>query len=173
MADSHLVSFEGFGFRYKRARQWALTDIDLSMRRGELLGVVGPSGAGKSTLAASIGAFIPHLIRGEVAGRLLVDGKDTAGLSPRDLAGVVGTVFQDFESQIFSSRVDVETAFGPENLGLSRDEIVSRVRRSLALVSLTHKKDRVPADLSGGRSSGSSSPRSWQWSPVSWYLTNR
>jgi len=150
MPHPHSISFTGYGFRYKRARQWALTGIDLSIGRGELLGILGPSGAGKSTLAASIGAFIPHLIKGEVSGRLLVEGMETATHSPRDLAGVVGTVFQDFESQIFSSRVDVETAFGPENLGLSRDEIVSRVQRSLALVSLTEKKDHVPTDLSGG-----------------------
>jgi energy-coupling factor transporter ATP-binding protein EcfA2 len=150
MSHPNVISFEGYGFRYKRARESALAGIDLAVGRGELLGIVGPSGAGKSTLAASVGAFIPHLIKGDVSGRLLIDGVDTLSLSPRDLAGVVGTVFQDFESQIFSSRVDVETAFGPENLGLDRDEIVSRVRRSLALVSLAEKKNRVPAELSGG-----------------------
>lgn len=150
MTHPHLISFEHYGFRYRRAGEWALSDIDLSVADGELLGVVGPSGAGKSTLAASVGAFIPNLIRGEITGRLIVDGRETAVNSPRDLAGIVGTVFQDFESQIFSSRVDIETAFGPENLGLSRTEIVSRVHSSLASVCLTGKKDRVPSDLSGG-----------------------
>lgn len=145
-----LLSFERYGFRYRKAIRWALSDIDLAVHEGELLGVVGPSGAGKSTLAASIGAFIPGLIRGETAGRLVVDGRSTEAASPRELAGIVGTVFQDFESQIFSSRVDVEAAFGPENLGLSRSEIVTRVNRSLGLVNLTEKKGRVPSDLSGG-----------------------
>jgi len=145
-----LVSFEQYGFRYRRSTRPALSDIDIAVAEGELLGVVGPSGAGKSTLAASIGAFIPSLIKGETTGRLVVDGQSTEAVSPRDLAGIVGTVFQDFESQIFSSRVDVETAFGPENLGLARHEIVSRVNRSLAAVSLSEKKDRVPSDLSGG-----------------------
>jgi energy-coupling factor transport system ATP-binding protein len=145
-----LLSFERYGFRYRRAVNWALSDIDLAVGQGELLGIVGPSGAGKSTLAASIGAFIPSLIRGETDGKLVVDGRTTETSSPRDLAGIVGTVFQDFESQIFSSRVDVETAFGPENLGLKRNEIVSRVNRSLALVNLTEKKLRIPSDLSGG-----------------------
>jgi energy-coupling factor transporter ATP-binding protein EcfA2 len=150
MTHPHILSFEHYGFRYRRAREWALVDIDLAVAEGELIGIVGPSGAGKSTLAASVGAFIPNLIRGEITGRLVVDGRETAVTSPRDLAGIVGTVFQDFESQIFSSRVDIETAFGPENLGLSRTEILSRVRRSLASVSLTEKKGRVPSDLSGG-----------------------
>ncbi len=150
MTHAHPVSFERYGFRYKRAHNWALSDIDLAVADGELLGIVGPSGAGKSTLAASVGAFMPSLIKGEIRGRVVVDGRETAAGSPRDLAGIVGTVFQDFESQIFSSRVDVETAFGPENLGLSRREILSRVKRSLASVRLTDKKDRVPSDLSGG-----------------------
>jgi energy-coupling factor transport system ATP-binding protein len=150
MTHPHLVSFEHYGFKYRRAREWSLADIDLVVAEGEFLGVVGPSGAGKSTLAASIGAFMPSLIKGEVTGRLVVDGRETTVISPRDLAGIVGTVFQDFESQIFSSRVDVETAFGPENLGLSRNEILSRVKKSLESVHLTEKKDRVPSDLSGG-----------------------
>jgi energy-coupling factor transport system ATP-binding protein len=145
-----LLSFDHYGFRYRKARQWALSDIDLAVEEGELLGIVGPSGAGKSTLAASVGAFIPGLIRGETAGRLIVDGRSSGAASPRELAGIVGTVFQDFESQIFSSRVDVEAAFGPENLGIPRTEIVSRVNRSLAMVNLTEKKGRVPSDLSGG-----------------------
>jgi energy-coupling factor transporter ATP-binding protein EcfA2 len=150
MTHPHLVSFEHYGFKYRRAREWSLADIDLAVAEGEFLGVVGPSGAGKSTLAASIGAFMPSLIKGEVTGRLVVDGRETTETSPRDLAGIVGTVFQDFESQIFSSRVDVETAFGPENLGLSRNEILSRVKKSLESVHLIEKKDRVPSDLSGG-----------------------
>ncbi len=144
------ISFEKFCFRYRKSALWALSDIDLSVEKGEFLGIVGPSGAGKSTLAAAIGAFIPHLVRGQTKGGLLVDGTDTGNCSPRDLAGIVGTVFQDFESQIFSSRADIEVAFGPENLGLPRSEIVSRVKRSLAYVSLTEKATRVPASLSGG-----------------------
>jgi energy-coupling factor transporter ATP-binding protein EcfA2 len=150
MTHPHLLSFERYGFRYRRAPEWALADIDLAVDKGELLGVVGPSGAGKSTLAASVGAFIPSLIRGEVKGRVVIDGRETTACSPRDLAGIVGTVFQDFESQIFSSRVDIETAFGPENLGLPRPEIVRRVTDALASVFLTDKKGRVPSDLSGG-----------------------
>jgi energy-coupling factor transporter ATP-binding protein EcfA2 len=144
------ISFEGFCFTYKKSDLPALSDIDLAVGTGELVGVVGPSGAGKSTLAAAVGAFIPHLIKGQTTGRLVVAGRDTGDVSPRDLAGVVGTVFQDFESQIFSSRVDIETAFGPENLGFSRDEIVDRVGRALASVGLFEKATRVPSSLSGG-----------------------
>jgi energy-coupling factor transport system ATP-binding protein len=99
---------------------------------------------------AAVGSFIPHLIRGELTGSVEVFGAGTDTRPPGEFAGILGMVFQDFEAQIFSSRVDIEAAFGPENLGLSRREIVRRVTDSLAFTGLASKAHRVPATLSGG-----------------------
>ena len=97
------------------------------MRPGERVAVLGPSEAGKSTLALCLQGLIPRLIKGEFRGEIEVDGVLTATCRPRQLAGRVGILLQDFEAQLFSTRVDQEVAFGPENLGLPREELRRRV----------------------------------------------
>ena len=79
-----------------------------------------------------------------------MDGVLTTSCRPRQLAGRVGILLQDFEAQLFSTRVDQEVAFGPENLGLPREELRRRVAECLALVGLEGLDDREPATLSGG-----------------------
>jgi energy-coupling factor transport system ATP-binding protein len=91
------------------------------------------------------------MIKGEVRGRVEVDGCLTTACRPRELAARVGILLQDFEAQLFCTRVDQEVAFGPENLGLPREELVRRVRKSLAQVGLSGFEHREPATLSGGQ----------------------
>jgi energy-coupling factor transporter ATP-binding protein EcfA2 len=91
------------------------------------------------------------MIKGEFRGRVEVAGCLTQHFWPRDLASRVGVLFQDFEAQLFSTLVDQEVAFGPENLGLAHPELCRRVDRALGLVGLADLKDRDPATLSGGQ----------------------
>jgi energy-coupling factor transport system ATP-binding protein len=91
------------------------------------------------------------MIKGEFRGQVEVDGCLTDRTWPRELASRVGVLFQDFEAQLFSTRVDQEVAFGPENLGLPHPELCRRVDRALGLVGLTDLQDRDPATLSGGQ----------------------
>ena len=125
--------------------------LSLTVRAGERLTILGPSEAGKSTLALCLQGLIPRLIKGDLKGRIEVAGADTRTSRPRELAARVGLLFQDFEAQLFCTRVDQEVAFGPENLALPRDELRRRVARSLGLVGLTGLEARDPAALSGGQ----------------------
>ena len=84
-------------------------------------------------------------------GRIEVAGADTRFSRPRELAARVGLLFQDFEAQLFCTRVDQEVAFGPENLALPHDELRRRVAHSLGLVGLAGLEARNPAALSGGQ----------------------
>jgi energy-coupling factor transporter ATP-binding protein EcfA2 len=118
---------------------------------GERVAILGPSEAGKSTLALHLQGLIPRMIKGEFRGRVAVAGAETTRVRPRQLASRVGTLFQDFEAQLFLTRVDQEVAFGPENLGLPRAELQRRVKESLALVGLEGFDLRDPATLSGGQ----------------------
>ena len=86
-----------------------------------------------------------------MGGRVAVAGADTQTTRPRELAGRVGLLFQDFEAQLFCTRVDQEVAFGPENLDLPRAELQRRVAHCLDLVGLTGLEARDPASLSGGQ----------------------
>lgn len=121
------------------------------MAPGERLTVLGPSEAGKSTLALCLSGLIPRMIKGDFAGDLVVAGIPVHACRPRDLAGEIGVLFQDFEAQLFSTRVDQEVAFGPENLSLPREELSRRVKETLALVGLDGLESRDPATLSGGQ----------------------
>jgi energy-coupling factor transport system ATP-binding protein len=121
------------------------------VRPGERLAILGPSEAGKSTLALCLQGLIPRMIKGDFRGEITVDGVLTTSCRPRQLAGRVGILLQDFEAQLFSTRVDQEVAFGPENLGLPREELRGRVAECLALAGLAGLDDRDPVTLSGGQ----------------------
>jgi len=129
-----IVKIAGLYFRYKRASQPVFENFHLEVVPGERLGVFAPSEAGKSTLALCLNGLIPRMIKGEFRGRIEVDGCLTHQSWPRELASRVGVLFQDFEAQLFSTRVDQEVAFGPENFGFARPELCRRVDRALGLV---------------------------------------
>jgi energy-coupling factor transporter ATP-binding protein EcfA2 len=146
-----IIKITDLFFRYKKAARPVFDGLNLAVRPGERVAVLGPSEAGKSTLALCLQGLIPRMIKGDFRGVVEVDGCLTTACRPRQLAGRVGILLQDFEAQIFSTRVDQEVAFGPENLGLPRQELKQRVRDCLALLGLAGLDDRNPATLSGGQ----------------------
>ena len=146
-----MIQLKNVSFRYRGAADPALDEVTAGLRAGELVGVLGASGSGRSTLASTVTGIIPHLIRGELRGEVQVAGRETRATRPRELAGRVGLVLQDFEAQLFSTNVALEIAFGPENIGLPQAEIARRVERCLHAVDLEHLRGKLPALLSGGQ----------------------
>ena len=146
-----MIRLDDLSFRYRAGKEPALRDVTCHIRPGELVGLLGRSGAGRSTLAATLNSTIPHLVRGDLTGRVRIDGEDIRTKRPRELADRIGFVFQDFEAQLFSTDVSLEVAFGPENLGVERAEIARRVERCLGMVRLSHLSHKAPAALSGGQ----------------------
>ena len=138
-------------FTYRDSELKALDGIDLEIDSGEVIVIMGPSGAGKSTLCSTLNGLIPHLIKGDLQGEITVDGINTKEQKAKEFASTVGLVFQDFDAQLFSTNVELEAAFGPENLGLPREEIKRRVDESLRFVRLNGFEGRQPATLSGGQ----------------------
>jgi len=146
-----IIKITDLYFKYKKAARPVFDGLSLEVAPGERVAVLGPSEAGKSTLALCLGGLIPRMIKGEFRGRVEVAGSLTHLCRPRELADRVGLLFQDFEAQLFCTRVDQEVAFGPENLGLDREELLRRVPRALARVGLEGLENRDPATLSGGQ----------------------
>ena len=145
-----LVAVEGLTFRYRRATEPAIRDVSLVVQPGEVVLIAGPSGCGKSTLIRAINGLIPHAYPGELSGVVLVEGRATKDLKLRDLARSVGTVLQDPAKQIVGATVEAELAFGPENLGVPRPEIVERIRDVAAQAGIEGILGRETSALSGG-----------------------
>jgi len=145
------ISIEDLTFTYRQSEQPALRNIQGQMEDGTTVVVMGHEGAGKSTLCCSLNALVPRFFRGKYQGRVLVKGEEVAQHKVSDMSRIVGLVLQDFEAQLFSTNVELEMAFGPENHCLPRSEIERRIQRYLAFVGLENLREREPATLSGGQ----------------------
>ena len=145
------VVVDNLAFTYAGATQPAIRDVSFSMREGQFVAIMGHAGAGKSTLCLCLNALIPRLFKGEIQGRIVVNGLNPTLSTIRAMAQVVGFISQDFESQLICTSVQQEIAFGPENYGVPRDELQRRVEKYLALVRLSHLREREQATLSGGQ----------------------
>jgi energy-coupling factor transport system ATP-binding protein len=147
-ADPLLI--ENLSFRYRDRQESALRGISLSVKAGELLLVAGASGCGKTTLIRCLNGLIPRSYKGEVSGRIVLQGHDTARMPLARISQMVGTVLQDPERQILGTKVINEVAFGLENLSLPRPEIIRRADEALAFLGITHLRNRETFNLSGG-----------------------
>ncbi|HET9613748.1 MAG TPA: ATP-binding cassette domain-containing protein [Candidatus Limnocylindrales bacterium] len=145
-----LIEVDDLTFRYRRATEPALRSVSLTIEPGEVVLVAGPSGCGKSTLIRAINGLIPHAYPGELTGRVLVEGQPTTELKLRDIARTIGTMLQDPAKQIVGATVEAELAFGPENLGLAREEIASRIREVVRRTGIESIAGRETSALSGG-----------------------
>lgn len=127
----------------------AVRDVNIEIRKGEVLALIGHTGSGKSTLIQHLNALIKP-----TSGRVLLDGQDIfeSKRSIREVRGRVGLVFQYPEYQLFEETVYKDIAFGPKNMKLSNDEIDRRVREAARFVGVEEDiLDRSPFDLSGGQ----------------------
>jgi energy-coupling factor transport system ATP-binding protein len=115
-----------------------------------MLLIAGSSGCGKTTLARCINGLIPRSYGGKREGRVLLHGKDVSEMQIADVAQIVGTLLQDPERQIVASNVYNEIAFGPENLGLPREEIIERVEQVAQRLGIEDLLQRETFNLSGG-----------------------
>lgn len=149
MADEYL-QVRDIRFTYTGTHHPALDGIELSVPKGKSLSIMGRSGAGKSTLCFSLRGLIPESYSGDFAGDVVLDGNSISNRKVPELAGDIGIVFQDFESQLLCTTVELEVAFTPQHLALPREEIHRRVTRCLELVGLRGFEKRDPATLSGG-----------------------
>ena len=129
----------------------ALSHINLSIERGDFLGIIGPSGAGKTTLACLFSGAIPHHYGGELSGTVQLFSHDTKALSLTDIARFVGLVMQDIDAQMVASVVEDELLFGLENFGVPAGDIPSRIEEALQRIGIESLRNRTIATLSGGQ----------------------
>lgn len=127
----------------------AIQNVNLSVNRGEFIGIIGHTGSGKSTLIQHLNGLLKP-----TSGEILLDGRDiwSDKQFTRETRFRVGLVFQYPEYQLFEETVYKDIAFGPKNMGLPAEEIDRRVRESAGFVGLTDEQlNASPFDLSGGQ----------------------
>ncbi len=141
-----IISAENIRYSYDK-KHVALKQLSLSIERGEYVAVIGHNGSGKSTLAKLFnGLLLPE------SGQVVVDGLNTSDkASLSEVRKKVGVVFQNPDNQLVASFVEDDVAFGPENLGLKREEIGERIDFALASVGMQEFRKSTPTKLSGGQ----------------------
>ena len=152
MDNTNIVEFHNVTFCYdadegEQQSEPAIRDFTFNVKKGEFVAVLGHNGSGKSTVAKlSNSILIPN------EGKVLVKGMDTADEDlSYEIRKTVGVVFQNPDNQIVASIVEEDVAFGPENLGLPREEIRKRVDDSLKAVGMYEYRHHEPHKLSGGQ----------------------
>lgn len=141
------VTFTYDGDDEEEKRQSALTDISLTINKGEFVAVLGHNGSGKSTLAKLCNA-VYEPTEGTVTVKGIVSGSEE---NDDKIRRVVGMVFQNPDNQIVATIVEDDVAFGPENLGIEPKEIRKRVDDALKSVNMYELRHREPHKLSGGQ----------------------
>ena len=131
----------------KKSKKTVLDDVTLDISPGQLVAILGPNGSGKSTLAKHLNVL---LLPDE--GTVWIDGKDTKDAKALwDIRSTVGMVFQNPDNQFVGATVEDDVAFGMENQGIPREEMIKRVDEALLAVNMLDFKTREPARLSGGQ----------------------
>ena len=137
-------------FKFSEKNDYLLKGIDLEVKKGEVVAIVGYSGIGKSTLCYCISGIIPNIKKGLMSGEVLVNGVSTKKMNISEISQSLGIVFQNPDTQLFSPTVEDEIAFGPENFGVLRDDIETRISESLEIVGMSKHRLKNPKKLSGG-----------------------
>lgn len=145
-----MIEIKNVNFRYAGLDQAGLNNFNLSVADGECVLLCGASGCGKTTVTRLINGLIPHFFKGELSGEVYVNNLEIKQQELYNLAGIVGSVFQNPRSQFFSVDTDGEIVFGPENIGLEKGEILSRKEQVVRELNLKGLLERSLFDLSGG-----------------------
>ena len=147
LLNQTIIELEDIHYRYHEddARE-ALAGVSLEIRRGEWLAIIGHNGSGKSTLAKVMNGLIEAN-----TGSVVVNGKTLTAETVFDARRTVGMVFQNPDNQFVGTTVEDDIAFGLENIGLPREEMLERVTKVLEMVKMSEFRTKEPARLSGGQ----------------------
>lgn len=139
-----ILKIEDLYYTYGNGKP-ALNGVSVDIYEGEKIAVIGSNGSGKSTFFLNIdGVLMPE--QGKIIYKDMVINKKNL----KELRKNIGIVFQDADNQIIASTVMAEVGFGPMNLKLPKDEVLTRVNEALKYMNISHLKDRPPHYLSGG-----------------------
>lgn len=147
------INFKNVSFVYGEKTPFeklALDNIDLTIKKGEFVGIIGHTGSGKSTLIQQFNGILKPTSGDVFIGDMNTKDKE---LAKSGLRYKIGLVFQYPEYQLFEETIEKDIAFGPKNMELSEEEVTERVKEAMEIVGLDYeaKKDKSPFEISGGQ----------------------
>lgn len=146
MVSRKLIEFRDVSFRYGEEQPWVLRNCSFEIYEGEWVAIIGHNGSGKSTIAKLInGLLFPQ------KGEILIDGQQVNEETIWDIRKEVGMVFQNPDNQFVGTTVQDDVAFGMENRGTPREEMVTRIEETLSAVGMEDYRFTEPHRLSGGQ----------------------
>ena len=142
-----VISIKNIHFNYQNQdTREALSDVSLDVYEGEWLAIIGHNGSGKSTLAKMMNGLLEAS-----SGEIYIDGQLLTEKTVYEARRKVGMVFQNPDNQFVGTTVEDDIAFGLENIGMPRDEMIQKINASLEMVRMTKFKEKEPVRLSGGQ----------------------
>lgn len=147
------IEIKNLSYKYPLEDRKVLENINLNIEKGEFWAVIGKNGSGKTTLCNALRRFVPDFYKGELTGEIIIDGKNLKDFSQEELTKKVGFIFQNPFTQISGVKDTVfeEIAYGLENLGINKNEIIKKVEETLNLLEIQHLRNKNPYELSGGQ----------------------
>ena len=144
---------ENVSYKYPLEEKQTLKNINIEIKKGEFWAVIGKNGSGKTTLCNILRRFVPDFYKGELTGKITLEGKELKDYSQKEIVQKIGFVFQNPFTQISGVKNTVfeEIAYGLENLGIERETIISEVEKILKLLEIEKLRDKNPYNLSGGQ----------------------
>lgn len=143
----HIIELKNVSFRYdKTIEEYQIDTVSFHVKQGEWLSIVGHNGSGKSTVVR----LMDGLLEAE-SGEIYVDGKQLTRETIWEIRSKIGIVFQNPDNQFVGATVEDDVAFGLENQGIPREEMLQRVEKAIEQVGMLEFKDREPSRLSGGQ----------------------
>lgn len=150
---ANIIELKNISYRYPNSKIKVLDEINLEFESGLFHSICGVNGSGKTTLCLLLRNFIPKIYHGEMTGTYLYRNQHISEWDLSDLCTEIGYVFQNPFTQMSAAKDSVfeEIAFGLENLGVERLEIIERVKKIIKLFDLEEIQDKNPINLSGGQ----------------------
>lgn len=147
------LKLENVNYKYPLEEKNTLQNINIEIKKGEFWAVIGKNGSGKTTLCNILRRFVPDFYKGELTGKITLEGKELKDYSQKEIVQKIGFVFQNPFTQISGVKNTVfeEIAYGLENLGIERETIISEVEKILKLLEIEKLCDKNPYNLSGGQ----------------------
>ena len=147
------LKLENVNYKYPLEEKNTLKNINTEIKKGEFWAVIGKNGSGKTTLCNILRRFVPDFYKGELTGKITLEGKELKDYSQKEIVQKIGFVFQNPFTQISGVKNTVfeEIAYGLENLGIEREIIISEVEKILKLLEIERLRDKNPYNLSGGQ----------------------